>query len=262
MIKAVENETGPDSQKSRVYTADQLEAVVRRAAELQSLRDGGEAPEFSESDLVRIAGDVGVSADFVREALNEMRTRELIREDSEEHPLVRWAFGSAQASVSRRIAGQRDALQPRLETVLETDHGLQPMRRGPGLSVWEPAGDLVNTVQRWFDFSGRRYRLAEAEAVTLNVAAWDRTHCLVNLNADLSKQRNERLTGWGVGLGIGLFFAWGLLSEADSVFAWLLLPPALAVGIGAAVAEIRYHLRQERRRFRLVLEGVLDRLVA
>lgn len=260
MIKAVDRESSETPRSEPVYTADQLEQVVRRAAELQSLQAGGETREFSESDIMRIAGDVGVSEDCVREALNELRTRELIREDDDEHPLSRWAFGSARASVSRRLMGSRDSVQPRLETVLEKEHGLQPMRRGSGLSVWEPGGDLVNTVQRWFDLSGRRYRLAEAEAVTLSLAAWDREHCLVNLSADLSKQLNERLTGWGIGLGLGLFFGWRFLSEGDSLIVWLLLPPAVVAAAGVALLDIRYYLNRERRRFRLVLEGVLDRI--
>lgn len=247
-----------DQRGAPAYTAEDLERVVRRAAELQSLSGGGEAPVFSEEDVVRIAADVGVSAEHVREAMTELRARDLLRDEQEEHPLVRWLFGSAVASASRRLSGPREAVQSRIESALESDQGMQPMRRAPGLSVWEPSGDLLNMVQRLTDFSGRRYRLAEAETITLNLAGWDRDHTLVNLQADLGKQRNERLTGWGVGLGIGLFMAWGLISEADSVLWWLLLPLGAATGMAAAIADVRHNLRRQRGKFRLVLEGLLD----
>lgn len=242
------------------YTAEQLERVVRRAAELQSLAGDGEAPVFGEEELLRIAGEVGIRPEHVREAVTELRARDLIRDEHDEHPLLAWLFGSTQATASRRLPGQREAVQSRLETALEREQGMQPIRRAPGLSVWEPSGDLLDTIQRMTDFSGRRYRLAEAENISLHLAGWDRDHTLVHLQADLGKQRNERLSGWGVGLFVGAFMGWGLLNEMESVWWWLLVPFVTATALAAAVADVRFSLRRQRRKFRLVLEGLLDRL--
>ena len=240
------------------YTADELERIIRRAAELQSLTGDGEPPAFSEAELIRIGADVGIAAEHVQAALSELQARSQLHDDEEDHPLLTWLFGGAMATVTRRISGTREQVQADLEQQLEQEQSLQPVRRAPGLSVWEPSGDLGDMVQRMTDFSGRRYRLVEAETVSLNLIRWDRDNVLVRLAADLSDKRSGWMGGWGIGIGIGLLVLWSFLGSAW--WSWSLLA-LLGITAGVvALLDIRRSLRRERRKFSLALDGMLDRV--
>lgn len=240
------------------YSADELERVVRRAAELQSLSGDGDPPAFSEDELLRIAADVGISARHVEEALAELRARDLLDVEQDDHPLMSWLFGSPHASATRRVAGGKEKVQAAIEAQLEKEQGLQPVRRASGLSIWEPSGDLVDMVQRLTDFSGRRFKLVEAESVGLSLAGWDRDHVLVRLSADLGSKRNEWMSGWGVGIAVTLVVLWSFLD--GGFWTWLLLAALGIGGLFAGILDTRRNMRAQRRRFRLVLDGILDRL--
>lgn len=240
------------------YSADELERVVRRAAELQSLSGDGDRPAFSEDELKRIAADVGIAAEHVEEALSELRARDLLDDELDDHPLLAWLFGSPVASANRRVVGRKDAVQAAIETQLEDEQGLQPLRRAPGLSVWEPSGGLTDMVERLTDFSGRRFKLVEAEAVSLNLTGWDRDHVLVRLSADLSEKRKEWMNNWAGGIAVALVVVWAVLDSS-----WWLWPLLATLGIGGvvvAILDIRRNMRARCRRIRLTLDGILDRI--
>ncbi|MEA5445104.1 hypothetical protein VCB98_04625 [Gammaproteobacteria bacterium AB-CW1] len=259
MKSAERDAAAPSEESSRArYSADELEQVVRRAAELQSQSGGAEPAAFSEQDVLRIAADVGISVEHVREALVEVRSQDLLGEVLDEDPLMSRIFSSPVASVSRRLPGERESVQARIESLLEQEQSLQPVRRTAGLSVWEPSGDLGDVVERLVDFGGRQFKLVEAEHVSLNVANWDRDNVIVRLSADLREKRNEWIGWWAAGIGVGLFLLWGVLGSA--LWAWLLLGVAGVAATAVALLDIRRSLRLKRHRFRLALEGLLDRL--
>lgn len=251
----VKSEPTPDRPQ---YSADELERVVRRAAELQSLSGDGDRPAFSEDELKRIAADVGIATEHVEEALAELRARDLLDEELDDHPLLAWLFGSPVASANRRVAGRKDAVQAAIETQLEDEQGLQPLRRAPGLSVWEPSGGLTDMVERLTDFSGRRFKLVEAEAVSLNLTGWDRDHVLVRLSADLSEKRKEWINNWAGGIAVALVVIWAVFDS--SAWIWLLLAALGIAGVVVAILDIRRNMRAQCRRIRLALDGILDRI--
>jgi len=251
-----------DAEQS-AYTADQLERVVKRAAELQSLAGDGEPPSFSEEELIRIAEDVGIDARHVQEALSELQAQAVLAQsEQDENLFMQYLFGSSQTLVSRRLSGRRETVQAAIEDQLEQEQGMQPVRRTAGLSVWEPSGDLGDMVQRLVDFSGRRFKLAEAESISLNVSQWDREHVVASLSGDLSNQRNEWAGWWLAGVIIAVVMAWGWFGDSGAPSSWLLFSAIGLAGLVVAIFDVRRNLRREKRKIALILEGLFDRLGA
>ena len=63
-----------DRQTGKGLTRREFEAVIGRAAELSASDSGDGDGELSETELFRIAGEVGLSGVHVRQALDEVRS--------------------------------------------------------------------------------------------------------------------------------------------------------------------------------------------
>lgn len=258
--KSAEQAQQAQTDREPRFSANELEQIVRRAAELQSLSGSGETPSFSEDDIQRIAADVGVSAEHVQEAVAELRARNLFDHEVEEHPLWRWLFGSTVVATSRRLPGTAADVQPRIEQSLEKDYGLQPVRRAPGMSIWEPTEKALEELE---DVEEPRpwQRLVESRGLSLHLAAWDRDHVVVRATAGLEKSIDAWAKYWGIGLAIGLFLLWGWTDDAGLgvVLQWGLMVAATLTGAGIVLIALRWQLRQARRKLRLILDSVIDR---
>lgn len=66
--------TERDRQSGKGLARREFETVIRRAAELSSSDSGDRDGELSETELFRMAGEVGLSGLHVRQALDEMRS--------------------------------------------------------------------------------------------------------------------------------------------------------------------------------------------
>ncbi|MCP1728298.1 hypothetical protein J2T60_002298 [Natronospira proteinivora] len=241
------------------YSPEELEHIVRRAAELQSADGDGALGTFSEAEVIRIAEDVGLAPEYVRRALREMQCQvpEAVIPDS--HPLLDRLLGETVVRVERSLPMSAGPLQEKLEAQLKAE-GLQAIRQGGGLSVWEPSGDLAGIIERSLDFSGRRYRLAGAESISLSVIPLETGYSRVTLFADISNQRKDYLGGWGGALFVLLLMAWGFIGVMDwSLGGWLMGLTGLA-GLFLAIFDTRRSLVKHRKIYSLVLEGILDRV--
>jgi hypothetical protein len=240
------------------FTRRDLEAVIRRAAELES-EGRGELPELSEADVFRIAGEVGLSQANVRRAVAEHRAGAALE------PLIvdrGWASrlcGPGLISASRRVPASASEVQERLERHLHSGEGLRLVRRTRSISLWEPEKGVLASLTRSVDLFGRGYQLAKkAQALELRVVPVAERESEVTFTVDLGNER----AGWFWGLGVAV--GGGAAAASGAVVVGLSLPlvtvawaPAL---LGAGVWLARAGYARSLRNMQVVLEGLLDRL--
>lgn len=237
----------------------ELERVIRRAAELQTARET--VPDrLDDAEVVRIGEEVGLDPQHVKRALMELRAESLVPDVDADRALPVRLWGVARIQTSRVVPGQATAVHDTLSRYLRKAESLRPVRDRPGLSVWEPASDLVSQMKRGLDFSGRGFDLAKARRLEVAVQPLEPGRSLVTLTADLRNQRMEHAGWWLFGTGwAGLAAAGGLVFGA--LASPLLVVPAVAgaVGGGATYAARRTFAAQ-RERVEMMMNGVLDRL--
>lgn len=246
----------------RSLTRAQFEEVLRRATELaQAEPDTGEGEaRISESELLRIAGEVGLPEAHVRRALVELDSRPA-------GPTTwtdRW-FGLPMVSVSRVVPGTPDELLGKLDDFLVAGQLLQPLRRGRDFNTYRPAVDWISRFAQAAASTSRRYYWASAREVEVWVSAVDPHRTLVELRVDPGV-RSEAVGG-AIGGGIG--GAGGMVGVGVALAVTGVLPVAAAVAVAVAGAGGvgyvsarwgRSHVEKRHGEVKEELEGVLDRL--
>ncbi|HKC81988.1 MAG TPA: hypothetical protein VKB91_12395 [Gemmatimonadaceae bacterium] len=239
-----------------------LERVLARAAELQG---AGAIPEssdlISESQLRDIGNEVGLSAETIKQALAEERTRVNV---PEERGLVAQIAGASFATATRTVPGtQRDVLAT-IDTWMQRDECLQVQRRFVDRITWEPQRGLFGKIRRTVNVSGRGYYLVEAGQVSATVLPVDGSRVVVRLDADIHASRAKRVGMGGVLATMGAA-AGGIVGLALVVAHLPIIIAAGAVvlpfagGSVAAYKVARTH-RTVLSSVQLALEQVLDRL--
>jgi len=237
-----------------------LERVLTRAAELQAT--ASDTPEqLSEAQLVSLGQEVGVSAEHIRQALAEEKTRVTV---PEEQGVVARYFGPSTAQASRVIKGRPDTVLAALDRMMQHDECLQTKRRFGDRITWEKRTGVIVSITRGLDVAGRGYRLASVPEVGGTVASVDATRVLVHLDAQIAERRSTRV-------GLAAVVATLAVASGVGIVAFpLLVGGSLAVGavLGGTVAGVGGAMsagaaRTQRRyveRVQLALEQVLDRL--
>lgn len=235
-----------------------LEVVIRRAAELEA-QHGGDAPDLTEADVLRIAGEVGLSEGNVRQALAEHWAATSVEALLVEHGWASRLCGPALVTASRRVSGSAAEVQETLEAHFRTNESLRLVRRLRTGSLWEPEPGVVASIVRSVDVFGHGYKLAKkARAVEVRVVDMGEGECQVTLVADLGNER----AGWFWGLGVA--GGGGVVAGASALIVGLDLPllataatPAL---LGAMMGVARTGYSRSIAKMRLTLDGLLDRL--
>ena len=235
-----------------LISRDSLERIIQRAAELQAgEHDIGEG--LTESELLSLGQDVGIPTRHLRQALLEERTRSL---EPARRGVIAWIAGPERLSAQRVVPGEARDVERSLVVWMEQYELLQMKRRYPDRISWDPKVGAFASIQRALGAGGRRFALARAAEVTGRVTPLETGFCHVQLVADVSNLRGQRLgiAGALFGLGAaatGTFLAMAVLTP----FAWA---PAVALGAAAVAA-----LGAQRRQYEQVqigIEQVLDRL--
>lgn len=247
-----------DRNPTHWLTREDLEAVIRRAAELEA-GESGDVPEISESDIVRIAGEVGLSESSVRRALAERRA-------SADTGLLRdrgWASrlcGPSLLTVTRTLERPADDVRSEIETFFREKQSLRLVRRTGDVSLWEPDSGMIPSLLRSVDLFGEGYTLAKkCRAVEVRVVPLDEESCQVTLRGDMANERGGWF--WGMGVATG-----GALTAGASIFITGLptLPDVVALGspalLGVMVAAARRAYLRSLEKTRLAAEGILDRV--
>ena len=248
-----------ESLPERVLTRDDLEIVIRRAAEIEA-QQGGDSPDLSADDVIRIAGDVGLSEESVRRALAEFYAGSSGDGLLTEHGWFSRLCGPALVRAVRRVPRSAEAAKAQLESHFRANESLSLVRRVKWGSLWEPEPGVVAAITRSVDLFGRGYDLAKrTRAVEIAAVPLSEDESLVTLTADLGGERASWF--WGLGMAGG-----GGATVGASIFivglpslpavAALAAPILLAAGV--TLARTGYWKVVER--MQLTLEGLLDRL--
>lgn len=246
-----------DTDPSRALTRRQFDRVIRRAAELAA-KDTDSGSELAETDLYRIAQEVGLPERHVRMALSEVRS------GVDSDGLVDRVYGPARVVVSRVVSGSPKEVAKQMDEFLVGGQLLQRVRRTGGLLQYRPAVDWISQLARAASSTSRRYYIASAKSVEVRLDEVEEGRTLVSFEVDPGI-RGDWLGGGlagggagGVGVGIG-----------TGVAAATVAPELLAVGAGVAAAGgffvllnrimAHYH-RKKWLEVRGEVEGVLDQL--
>lgn len=242
---------------------DELERVIRRAAELQSR--AGESPEFEldETEVVRIGEEVGLSPRHVRQALADFRAESLLPDLPAETSLAARLWGPGLVRESRVVLGDASVVEAKLERYMRERETLTPIRQRPGHSLWEKSGGLVSSLQRGLDLSGHGHELAKSRNVEVFVEQLEPGHSLVTIVVDLRNQRAEHATGWFFALApgvMGVTTALGIILTGNPAFIAVGAGLGATAGIVSAVTVTSKSFQKRRARIALLVQGILDRL--
>lgn len=256
---------GAPSERGGISHAD-LQLVIRRAAELYT--DEADADEeLSESEVLRIADELGLPGRHVRRALYELpRSRD-------EGGWLDRLMGPPAVVSTRVVPGEPTAVVDRLEDYLVTREFLQVLRRQGEKVALSPADDAISNVARAVRRPQRQWQIARARRVLVEARPIPEEDSHVRVELDVGNRRNHAVTGGVIGgaviglpLAAGAFFPVGHLvfdiaGDAAGYAA------GLAAGAGVFAASVRAGVAVARRQFqtrlenaRLEMAALLDRL--
>jgi hypothetical protein len=243
--------------KGRDLTRREFDAVIRRAAELAASDSDGAESALTEDELFRIAGEVGLTEPQVRRALAEVRS-------GGQGGFLDRIFGPSHVRAARVVPKTPEELAESLDDFFAGTQLLQRVRRTPTMLQYRPSVDWASQLARAASFSSRKYYVASARSVEVELEGIEggRTH--VELLVDPGTRGDDAagaLFGGGfAGLAVGGLAAWGVAAVA---------PLALGIAAGAVVGSgvwggITYATGLAHKRkvaeVQSEVEGVLDAL--
>lgn len=243
-----------------VLARDSLERVLARAAELQADAADDEGGALTESQLVELAGEVGLSRDHVRQALAEERARIDL---APERGMAFSMLGPATIQAARTVPGDAATVLAALDAWMQRSESLQVKRRFPDQLAWEPRHDFVSAIRRTLRVGGRGFHLAVVTEVRGVVAKVEGGRSHARVVASMAGVRAQRATmamgvaTFGVLLGVPLF--WLATDAGLGIAAVLSLIPALAVP-ALAINMFRRGYSRMVARAQVALEQALDRI--
>jgi len=239
-----------------------VERVLARAAELQGGATGSESSDLiTESQILEIGKEVGLTPATMNQALAEERTRVHL---PEERGLIAQIAGGGFASATRTVSGTQRETLAQLDQWMQRQECLSVQRRFAERITWEPQRGLVGNIRRLVNVSGRSFHLTRASQVSATVLPVDATRVVVRLDADLVAARKLRIELGGLmgaGGAAGSAAVGFALSIAAVPFALMAILGAVPFALGAAAA---YYVVSAQKGVlssaQLALEQILDRL--
>jgi hypothetical protein len=252
---------GRGTPAGRQIAADDLDLIVRRAAELQNQRGNPGSQLLTEEEVVEIGRQVGLEPEYVRRAMAEVHAESLVLRRPPANRVLDLVAGDSRVEVRRVVAGEPTLIQQQVEMLLRDREKLSALRRRPTRSVWEASAGIMDRLDRFMNFSGKEYALAETRQVELAVAETEPGWSLVTLACDIGNKRDEALYTAGSCIAVAAILA-AVFIGVEAGFAILLaIGTALLVGLaGSAIAVpwIRWAVGKRRNRVELILEGLID----
>jgi hypothetical protein len=250
---------------ARRLNTEQMEAVVRRAVELQTREaDSSADPGLSEDELLRIGGELGIGAAHMRRALAEVA----VGTPAPGGVGARF-FGEARIGAARAVPGRPDTVRAHIERYLIESQYLAVLRRLPDVTVYEKSSGLQVELTRAMDATravlggrgaaprvGAGFDLRTARTVEVSVTPLEEGVSWVSFTIDLGNQR----TGYWVGINSG--FGVAALTGA-TVAAIAIAPPAALIALPVMAGSAwgtRIAYDRIIQRARLHLEALLDHL--
>lgn len=253
----------PDQETTGPISRPQLEAVIRRAAELYAAETAA-GDGISEAELIRIASELGLPARLVRQALYE--TPATVDEPS----LIDRLCGPAEVSVARVVPNEPELTRKRLEEYLVTREYFQVTRRQPGQAWFIPADDVISRIIRSFSRPARRFHIPKARGIALSVHPLEEGRAHVKLDLNYRSVRKEALMTGGIvgGVPVGMAVGGLLAAAVDAIFPGPISAGGVFAAIGAGmvtsasagIALAAAHFRRLRKQAGTEVEHLLDRI--
>jgi hypothetical protein len=205
---------------ARNFTTQELEAVIRRAVELQAGSSARTEEGVPEDDVVRIGQELGFDPATVRRAMAEVRAL-----PPEERGALFKVVGPATIRAARVVPRPAASTAPQLEHYLRETELMLPQRRFPERTRYERDSSLVAGLTRFTRGLTRSHQRLNLPQLDVAVSAIDAGSCLVEVSVDLAGTRGGLAAGM---LGSGSAAAAGL---AATVWATPVADPFMLLGI-------------------------------
>lgn len=236
----------PATRPSSSLTPTEMEAVVRRAVEIQT-RVGGEG-DVSETDMVQIGGELGLDAATVRRAMIEVQNR-----PDEGNALMR-AMGLRFPGGQRVIRRPAEVTATEIEEYLRDHEHMIPDRRIGSRVQYGRDSSFSAFIGRITGRFRRPHRPLDVERLDVTVASLDGEDTLVEVTADM---RGVRLGLTIAALAVGLPLAAIVFLVNSITSPWFLLGFAL---LGGPWLFFRAIYGTVQRQTRERVESLLDRI--
>jgi hypothetical protein len=242
----------PPAVQAHRFTNDELEAVIRRAVELQAGSPGRADDGLSDTDIVRIGQELGLESGAVRRAMAEVRTR-----GGEESGALDTVVGGRTVRAVRVVKRPAAGTLQQLDRYLRDVELMVPQRRFPERTRYERDSSLAAGLARFTRGLSRSHKPLGLERLDVAVTALDRDSCLVELGIDMAATRG--------GLLAGVMGSTGAAATAWSIVVWAtaIADPLMLVGIPALAGSwfgTRAIYGSIRRSAQDKLESLLDRV--
>jgi hypothetical protein len=238
---------------SRNFTTPELEAVIRRALELQSNASARADESLSEADVVRIGQELGLDAATVRRAMAEVHGRPVEKESG---ALVALA-GNKTVRVSRVIPRDAASVGALIDRLLREIELMVPERRSGNRIHYEKNPSLAAMVSRVTQNFSRSEKPLKLDEIDVVVSAIDENSTLVELSVNFGDRRSGIVAGVigssTVASGVWATIVWGT-AIVDPLM-WLGLP-VIAGSLFGSRAIYRSIFRSAEDR----MESFLDRV--
>lgn len=237
---------------SRNLTTQELEAVIRRAVELQAGGSTRSAEGVPEAEVVKIGQELGLEPTTVRRAMAEVRGL-----PAGEGGVLDKVVGEETVRASRVVRRPAARVASELEHFLCETELMMPQRRFPDRTRYVRDSSLAAGLTRFTRGLSRSQQPVDLKQLDVAISALDAESCLVEVRVDLGGTRGGLAAGV---LGSGSVAAAGL---ATTVWATPVADPFMLLGIpvlGGAWYGMRAIYRSIRRSTQDKLESLLDRV--
>ncbi len=246
-------------EQGRSLTRKEFDEVIRRAAEIAASEPEGLDAALDETELFRIAREVGLDERHVRKALVQVRSA-----PPTDRGTLSALYGPTFVVASRVVPGTPEELVETLDEFMVAGRLLQNVRKSSGLLQYRPAVDWASQVARAASSTSKKYYVASAKRVEVRLEAVDDIRTMVQIEVEPGTRDDYVaggiIGGLGGGIGAGVGVGWALATVT---------PLALGVAAGVAVGSMILGgiawgsgVRHKKRllEVRAELEGILDRL--
>jgi hypothetical protein len=240
-----------DHLPARRLTTQELEAVIRRAVELQTAA-GGADDGVAEAEVVRIGQELGLDAAHVRRAITDIRGR-----PPEEGGLLARVMGAGRVRAARTIRHPPAQLGRFLEEYMVRCELMHPHRRFPDRTRYVRDESFAAGVSRFTRSFGTREPRLDLKELDVAVSYVDDDTAFVELSRDLS---GDRAGYAAAGAALGTLTSVPVMSIAFVTAAPAAIALAAVPIVGAWMAGMRAGYRHSARQAQEKLESFLDRL--
>lgn len=213
---------------ARRLSSQELEAVIRRAVEIQTAA-GTPEEGISEGEVIRIGQELGIDAATVRRAITDVRGR-----PPSERGILARTMGPGMIRAARTVRRNAAATGLFLEEYLVKCEYMVVQRRFPDRTRYVRGTGFAAAIGRGMRKFGQSHAALDLAQLDVSVSALDDDTCLVEVSVDTGAMRAGMATGAAVvggGAAVGITAA-VLATPIIDPLALLSLPALLGSWLG------------------------------